>query len=241
MKLTIALATLATLVSLTSAFQMIRVSTLTRTRASKSLHMSDPAPTPEPEVEPSSRFGRLVKLLKEVDDPDKQGTPGIYLPGPYQFQILAALAYVIPIVDASDLGKYMFEAYPEVGTVYNTLFGPIAAIYNGVPFLPFAVFFGMSYICRAPNFPTEVRFHWSQAFMLSLVQFLPSLSFGFLEKAGVPGMGIAYNTVFTWEMISCLFMMYVLLNPLEAKNPMHINVVGWAMRYMNYTPDMVPK
>ncbi|KAJ1417250.1 hypothetical protein B484DRAFT_454052 [Ochromonadaceae sp. CCMP2298] len=241
MKLTIALATLATLVSLTSAFQMTRVSTLTRTRASKALHMSDPAPTPEPDVEPSSRFGRLVKLLKEVDDPDKQGTPGIYLPGPYQFQILAALAYVIPIVDASDLGKYMFEAYPDVGTVYNTLFGPIAAIYNGVPFLPFAVFFGMSYICRAPNFPTEVRFHWSQAFMLSLVQFLPSLSFGFLEKAGVPGMGIAYNTVFTWEMISCLFMMYVLLNPLEAKNPMHINVVGWAMRYMNYSPDMVPK
>lgn len=114
--------------------------------------------------------------------------------GPYQNSVLASLAYVIPIVDASDLSKYMFQAYPALGDAYSTVYGPLAAIYNGVPFLPFALFFLMSYVCRAPNFPTEVRFHFSQAFMIGLFQFVPSLLFGFFEKAGVPGMAIAYNT-----------------------------------------------
>jgi hypothetical protein len=52
----------------------------------------------------------------------------------------------------------------------------------------------MSYICRAPTFPVEVRFHVAQAFMLSIIQFVPSLGFGLLEKAGVPGMAVLYNT-----------------------------------------------
>lgn len=137
---------------------------------------------------------RLKKALADADEPNNKRGPPIYQPGPYQLQILSALAYVIPIADASDLGKYMFEAYPEISTYYNSIFGPVAAIYNGVPFLPFAVFFFMSYICRAPTFPVEVRFHFAQAFMLSLIQFVPSLAFGLLEKVGVPGLAIGYNT-----------------------------------------------
>lgn len=177
-------------------------------------------------------FERLKAALEEADkkDPKKRGPP-IYEPGSYPIHLLAALAYVIPIVDASDLGKYMFEAYPETSTIYNTLFGPIAAIYNGVPFLPFAVFFLMSYICRAPTFPVEIRFHFAQAFMLSIIQFIPSLGFGLLEKAGVPGMAVLYNTVFLWVMTSAVFMQALLLNPLSsAKNPFLINIVGWSMK-----------
>lgn len=184
----------------------------------------------------------LQRLFDEAEKAKKEGRgPPIYTPGPYTNQLLSALAYVIPIADASDLSKYMFEAYPDIGTAYNTLFGPIAAIYNGVPFLPFAVFFLMSYVCRAPNFPVEIRFHFAQAFMIGLVQFVPSLLFGLLEKAGVPGVAVGYNTAFVWVMISCLAMQAILINPISvSKNPMHVNVVGWAMRYMNYTPDMVP-
>ncbi len=186
-------------------------------------------------------FTRLQKALEEADKNPKKRPP-IYEPGSYITHMIAALAYVIPIVDSSDLGKYMFEAYPATLGAYSTVFGPIAGIYNGVPFLPFAVFFLMSYICRAPTFPVEVRFHFSQAFMLSIIQFVPSLLFGLLEKAGVPGMAVLYNTVFLWVMSSALIMQVLLLNPLSSsKNPFLINVVGWAMRYMNYTPDMAPK
>jgi hypothetical protein len=124
----------------------------------------------------------------------KNKRPPIYQPGPYQYQLLSAAAYLVPIADAFDLGKYMFQAYPEIGDLYNTVFGPVAGIYNGVPFLPFAVFFLMSYVSRAPTFPVEVRFHFSQAFMLSIIQFVPSIAFGLLEKLGLPGMGVAYNT-----------------------------------------------
>ena len=212
------------------------------------------------------KFGweRLKAALEEADkDPKKKRGPPIYEPESYQYHIVSALAYLIPIVDASDLGKYMFEAYPAIGEVYNTLFGGLSAVFNGVPFLPFAVFFLMSYICRAPSFPVEVRFHFAQAFMISLVQFVPSLGFGLLEKAGVPGMAVLYNTgfikfiilfrknikffkfltaVFLWVIVSSLSMQILLLNPLSAsKNPLVVNVVGWAMRYMNYTPDMIPK
>ena len=132
------------------------------------------------------------KKLKTKKDP----RPPLYNPGPYQFRVLQALAYLVPIADAMDLGKYMFQAYPEISSSYNALFGGVAAIYNGVPFLPFALFFLLSYVSRAPTFPVGVRFHCAQAFMLSLIQFVPSLAFGLLEKAGVPGMAmaVAYNS-----------------------------------------------
>ena len=192
-----------------------------------------------PELEGWARLS--AEMEKREKDPKQKGRPPIYEPGAYPIQLLSALAYVIPIVDAGDLGKYMFEAYPQVAGVYNSVFGTAAGIYNGVPFLPFAVFFLMSYICRAPNFPVEVRFHFAQAFMLSIIQFVPSLGFGLLEKAGVAGMGIWYNTVFLWVMSSALVMQLLLLNPISStKNPFIVNVVGWAMRYMNYSSDMRP-
>jgi len=206
--------------------------------AIESLQMSDKKPKDE-----KVGWERLKASIEEADkDPKKRKGPPIYEPGQYQFQVLAALAYLIPIVDASDLGKYMFEAYPAISEVYSSLFGPFAAVYNGVPFLPFAVFFLMSYVCRAPTFPVEVRFHFSQAFIISLIQFLPSIGFGLLEKAGVPGMAVLYNTVFLWVIVSSVSMQLLLLNPISSsKNPLLINVVGWALKYMNYTPDMVPK
>jgi hypothetical protein len=186
---------------------------------------------------------RIQGLIEEADkDPKKKKGPPIYEPGTYVTHLLASLAYVIPIVDSQDLGKYMFEAYPAIAGLYNGLFGSLAGIYNGVPFLPFGVFFLMSYIARAATFPVEVRFHFSQAFMLSIIQFVPSLGFGLLEKAGVPNMGIAYNTVFLWVMISSVLMQALLLNPVgTARNPFIVNVVGFAMKYMNYTTDMAPK
>lgn len=149
---------------------------------------------------------RLLDLLDKADkDPKKSGKPPIYEPGGYQYRALAALPYLVPIADAFDLGKYMFEAYPDTLTAYNTLFGPIAAVYNGVPFLPFAIFFLLSYVCRAPTFSTEIRFHAAQAFMLSIIQFIPSLLFGFLDKAGVPGMAVLYNTGMYCLFRSCYF------------------------------------
>jgi hypothetical protein len=133
-------------------------------------------------------------IKAEKEDPKNKKGPPIYEPGSYPIHILAALAYIVPLVDSFDLGKYMFEAYPDTLAAFNFAFGPIAAVYNGVPFLPFAVFFLMSYICRAPTFAVEVRFHFAQAFMLSIIQFLPSLGLGLLEKVGVPGLAVIYNT-----------------------------------------------
>lgn len=157
----------------------------------ESFKMAEKKPK-EPEKEGWERIQALVSEAE--NDPKKKKGPPIYEPGTYVTHLLASLAYVIPIVDSQDLGKYMFEAYPAIAGAYNAVFGSVAGIYNGVPFLPFAVFFLMSYICRAPTFPVEVRFHFAQAFMLSIIQFVPSLGFGLLEKAGVPGMAVLYNT-----------------------------------------------
>lgn len=182
------------------------------------------------------------KDSKDSKEPKKKKGPPIYEPGPYPIKALAATAYLVPIADSFDLGKYMFEAYPDVLEAYNFLFGGLSSVYNSVPFLPFALFFLMSYVCRAPTFSVEVRFHFAQAFILSIIQFVPSLLFGLLEKGGVPGLGVAYNTVFLWVMSSCFIMQWILLNPFSSsKNPFLLNVVGFAMRYMNYTPDLAPK
>lgn len=238
---------LAVSLGLAMGFHIQRSSSLSRTRvqlAPSVFAMSDgPGKEKKPDLEGFARLRDILDKEAEKDkDPKKRSGPPIYSPGNYGTHAIAALAYAIPIVDASDLGKYMFSAYPVSADAYNAVFGAPAAIYNGVPFLPFAVFFLMSYICRAPTFPVEVRFHFAQAFMLSIIQFVPSLGLGLLEKAGVPGLGVVYNSVFTWVMASCLFMQFSLLNPLSStKNPVLINVVGWAMRYMNYTTDMKPK
>ena len=73
---------------------------------------------------------RLKDAIEKADKKEEKNgkKPPIYEPGSYPVHLLAALAYVIPIVDASDLGKYMFEAYPTTGAIYNTIFGTIAGI-----------------------------------------------------------------------------------------------------------------
>ena len=49
-------------------------------------------------------------------------------------------------------------------------------------------------------------------------------------------------SVFLWVVTSCLLMQSVLINPLaQSRNPFQINVVGLAMRYMNYNSSMKPK
>lgn len=45
--------------------------------------------------------------------------------------------------------------------------------------------------------------------------------------------------VFLWTMVACLSMQFTLLNPLSAsKNPLVVNVFGFALRYMNWTPEL---
>jgi hypothetical protein len=132
--------------------------------------------------------------LAEAQKDDKPKPPPLYEPGPFTQRLLAAAIYFIPLIDAMDLGKYLFAAYPEIAVVFNSGLGVFASIYNGVPFLPFAIFFLLSYVARAPNVPVEIRFHASQAFLIALVQVIPSLSFPFLEKAMVPFMNVLYNT-----------------------------------------------
>eukprot|EP01041_Mallomonas_annulata_P014027 gene14027-29863_t len=237
-------ATLSSSASLSYGYKMRPITTRLQMSSLSSSTITGPMTMAKDSKEPEKvGWDRLKDALDKVEnDPKKKNTPPIYEPGPYPYRVLAALAYVIPIIDSSDLGKYMFEAYPEVATVYNTLYGSLAGVYNGVPFLSFAVFFLMSYVCRAPTFPVEIRFHVSQAFMLALIQFIPSFLFGFLEKAGVPGMAVPYNTVFLWVMISATFMQILLLNPLSSsKNPLLLNIVNWSLKYMGYSSDMAPK
>lgn len=50
-------------------------------------------------------------MRNNIYNPPSQSNEHLSI-GPYQYSALAALAYLIPLVDASDLGKYMFEAYP---------------------------------------------------------------------------------------------------------------------------------
>ena len=64
----------------------------------------------ENKKEPKVGWERLQAALEEADkDPKKKRGPPIYEPESYPYHLLSALAYVIPVVDASDLGKYMFE------------------------------------------------------------------------------------------------------------------------------------
>lgn len=64
----------------------------------------------ENKKEPKVGWERLQAALEEADkDPKKKRGPPIYEPESYPYHLLSALAYVIPIVDASDIGKYMFE------------------------------------------------------------------------------------------------------------------------------------
>lgn len=161
----------------------VQLSAVSKSLSTETLLMAD-------EDKDKTGFDWLNEAKGKAEKDEKPKPPPFYEPGQLPQRAIAAAAYIIPVVDAADLGKYIFAAYPQCGEFFTTLYGPLAAVYNGVPFLPFAVFFLMSYVARAPTFPVEIRFHFSQAFFISLIQVLPSLALPFLEKAGVPNMNV---------------------------------------------------
>ena len=63
----------------------------------------------------------------------------------------------------------------------------------------------LSYIARAPTFPVETRFHASQAFMLSILQFPASVLFPIMEKAGVPGKFVGFKPYLVLTLLNHFF------------------------------------
>ena len=82
----------------------------TATLESSALSMADDNKPKEKEPELEG-WARLQQQLADAEKSGKGNRPPVYEPGPYQVHLLSALAYVIPIVDSQDLGKYMFEVY----------------------------------------------------------------------------------------------------------------------------------
>jgi len=121
-------------------------------------------------------------------------------------RLLAGLPYLLPLLDALPLGKYIFIQYPYVARAMAVL-APVQSVYYSIPFLPFIVFLGVySGIVSNTNLSRFIRYNAMQAVLLDILLIIPQLLLDTVFHAPEGGLGLqAYvsstNTVFLFVAI----------------------------------------
>lgn len=92
-------------------------------------------------------------------------------------RLLAASAYLLPLLDASRFGVQLCLLKPELLPLFSALMAPMSVI-NAIPYgLGFlTIFFGMQSIAGDKSNPALVRYNMRQAIQLDVMLFVPVLS-----------------------------------------------------------------
>ncbi|KAF6265000.1 hypothetical protein COO60DRAFT_1481891, partial [Scenedesmus sp. NREL 46B-D3] len=83
-----------------------------------------------------------------------------------QERVLAAVPYLLPLLDSFGYGRFLFYQYPIVRSFISPL-APLLGVYSSVPFAPLLCFFAWSRF---------VRFNGMQAMLLDILLILPRLA-----------------------------------------------------------------
>ncbi|KAH7294602.1 hypothetical protein KP509_27G009300 [Ceratopteris richardii] len=120
-------------------------------------------------------------------------------------RIISASAYLLPLFDGFQYGRYFLAQFPQAQVAMKPLY-PILRIYTSTPFASIAVFFSFYFlVVRNPNFNRYVRFNTMQAVMLDVLLILPGLTEGIYHPQGGVGLEVLivfYNTVFLF-LVAC--------------------------------------
>lgn len=85
-----------------------------------------------------------------------RGSPDI------QERVLAAIPYLLPLLDSFGYGRFLFYQFPQIRSVIAPL-GPLVSLYTSVPFAPLLCFFGLYIgIVQNQQWSRFVRFNGMQ-------------------------------------------------------------------------------
>ncbi|MBD2383921.1 Tic20 family protein [Cylindrospermum sp. FACHB-282] len=108
-------------------------------------------------------------------------------------RIFACLPYLLPLIEGTGFGKYLFEQFPVLKIVFLPIF-LLGGIYRSIPYAEIIVFFALFLlVVRNEKINHFIRFNTMQAILLDIIIFLCSLLLEIL--APIPGAGFAIETV----------------------------------------------
>ncbi len=119
-------------------------------------------------------------------------------------RILGSLAYLLPMIDVVNYGRFVFQEIPFLTIIYLPLM-PLLKIYRDIPFAGIIIFFLLFLgVVRNPQISHFIRFNTLQAILLSIIISLV----GILLQILIPGLGqsliiqVLMNTLFLGILIS---------------------------------------
>eukprot|EP00882_Tetradesmus_deserticola_P001218 GHRQ01001317.1.p1 GENE.GHRQ01001317.1~~GHRQ01001317.1.p1 ORF type:complete len:230 (+),score=88.69 GHRQ01001317.1:265-954(+) len=93
-----------------------------------------------------------------------------------QERVLAAVPYLLPLLDSFGYGRFLFYQYPIVRSFVSPL-APLLGVYSSVPFAPLLCFFAVYLgIVQNQQWSRFVRFNGMQAMLLDILLILPRLA-----------------------------------------------------------------
>ena len=101
---------------------------------------------------------------------------------PIPDRLLSCLPYVLPLLDGSQFGVYMYQRIPPLGMAKHFLLDPMLHLYTAIPFGGLLLFVGFSFLGRNQNLPRLIRFNIMQAILVDIALVFPEL-FGGAAKA----------------------------------------------------------
>lgn len=123
-------------------------------------------------------------------------------------RVLAAVGYVLPLLDGMQYGRYVFAQYPVSEVLFRPLF-PLLRLYASIPYSNFVVFFALYLaVVRNPSFGRYVRFNAMQACVLDVLIVLPLIIqriFNPRSGLGLDLLIIFYNTIFIGLLAAVVF------------------------------------
>lgn len=121
-------------------------------------------------------------------------------------RIVAALPYLLPLLDAMPYAKFLMFQYPFIARAFAPL-APLMYVFHSFPFAPFLIFLAVySGIVNNQSFSRFVRYNAMQAVALDVLLIIPQVILDNLIKPPQDELGLqaymtAYNTLFLFVAI----------------------------------------
>lgn len=114
-----------------------------------------------------------------------------------QDRIFACLPYLLPLLDVSKYGVFLFEQFPPLAIIFTPLV-PLLQIYQGIPFFGLIIFLALFLlVVRNNSISHFIRFNTMQAILLDIVLILCALILSILGSTlGGFILETLYNMIF---------------------------------------------
>eukprot|EP01025_Chloroclados_australasicus_P017451 TRINITY_DN18910_c0_g1_i2.p2 TRINITY_DN18910_c0_g1~~TRINITY_DN18910_c0_g1_i2.p2 ORF type:complete len:230 (-),score=9.40 TRINITY_DN18910_c0_g1_i2:355-1014(-) len=121
-------------------------------------------------------------------------------------RVIAALPYLLPLLDGIRYGRFLFMQYPVFAKLLAPL-TPLIEFYYGFPLGSLIIFFGLYLgIVNNMNFDRFVRLNAMQAILLDIILIIPQLFESVLkirptDNLGLSAYMLAYNTIWLFVFV----------------------------------------